>query len=598
MKFTADFETTTDELDCRVWAYALSEIGNPDNFIYGNSIDEFMEFCANPKRNYKIWFHNLKFDGSFIISWLLSNGFEYIENKKDRDAGTFTTLITDMGVYYSIEVYFRVGKKKVNKVTFYDSLKLLNFSVEQIARDFKLPIQKLELDYKEKREIGHILTPHEIDYIRNDVEIMSRALDIMFNNDLSKMTIGSNALQNYKDTLNGSFNKYFPQLPEEVDADIRTSYKGGFTYLNPLYKEKITGAGATLDVNSLYPSVMMFESLPFGEPEIFDGQYKQDLLYPLYIQSLSCCFKIKDGMIPSIQLKNNMSFMPNEYLESSDDEIVTLNLTNPDLELFFEHYDVTDITYHGGWKFKCVKGLFSNYINYWTNQKIQSKKDGNSSMYLISKLMLNSLYGKFGLNPRSVKKYPYLDTDGVVRFGFHEPEMLKPIYIPMACFITAYARRKTIETSQLIREWSKCKYNTDNYVYSDTDSIHFLSNNLEEDVKELNELFEIDDYNLGAWKLESTFKRGSYIRQKCYIEENEGGLNVTIAGMPKYLASLLNFDNFKTGFTTEGLTIEDMIEMAKRNGATPNQLAKIHHKLMYKYVKGGVILEDTGFTIK
>ena len=44
-KFTADFETTTDPNDCRVWAYALSEIGNPDNFIYGNSIDEFFKFC-------------------------------------------------------------------------------------------------------------------------------------------------------------------------------------------------------------------------------------------------------------------------------------------------------------------------------------------------------------------------------------------------------------------------------------------------------------------------------------------------------------------------------------------------------------------------
>ena len=54
--FTADFETTTDENDCRVWAYAISEIGNPDNFIYGNNLDDFMEFCANPKENYKIYF--------------------------------------------------------------------------------------------------------------------------------------------------------------------------------------------------------------------------------------------------------------------------------------------------------------------------------------------------------------------------------------------------------------------------------------------------------------------------------------------------------------------------------------------------------------
>lgn len=61
-KFTADFETNIDENDCRVWAYSICEIGNTNNFIYGNNIDDFFKFCENPKENYKIWFHNLKFD--------------------------------------------------------------------------------------------------------------------------------------------------------------------------------------------------------------------------------------------------------------------------------------------------------------------------------------------------------------------------------------------------------------------------------------------------------------------------------------------------------------------------------------------------------
>ena len=38
--------------DCRVWAYSLCEIGKPDNFLYGNNIDDFIKFCANPKENY------------------------------------------------------------------------------------------------------------------------------------------------------------------------------------------------------------------------------------------------------------------------------------------------------------------------------------------------------------------------------------------------------------------------------------------------------------------------------------------------------------------------------------------------------------------
>jgi len=574
-KFTADFETNVDINDCRVWAYAICEIGNINNFIYGNSIDDFIRWCSNPKENYVLYFHNLKFDGEYIFSYLLENGYTCIKDKKDREDKTFTCLISDTGQFYSIEIFFETkNKKHINKVTIYDSLKILNFSVDQIAKDFNLPIRKLELDYKLKREVGHILTDEEIDYIKNDVTIMAMALDIMFKEDLTKMTIGSDALSNYK-KINFNFNKYFPILPYEIDKDIRQSYKGGFTYLNDCYKEKETGSGIVLDVNSLYPSVMMYEKLPFGDPIYFEGKYEEDILYPLYIQTISCSFKIKEGKIPTIQIKNNMSFIPNEYIKSSEGDIVTLTLTNVDLELFFNHYDVDFLKYHSGWKFRSIKGLFTDYINYWSDKKIQSKKDGNSALYRIAKLMLNSLYGKFGLNPNVRSKYPILE-DGVVKYKMYPMETREPIYIPIASFITSYARFKTITTSQKIKEYSINKYGKDFYVYSDTDSIHCLFDSDEE----LKDFIEIDDYKLGAWKLESKFCKGKYIRQKCYIELGyDEKLNVTVAGLPKKLGNIITFDNFEKGFTTE-------------NVKTDNK------KLTYKHVKGGVVLVETDFTIK
>ena len=580
-KFACDFETTANEDDCRVWAYALCEIGNVDNFKYGNSIDEFIRFCKNKKENYILYFHNLKFDGEYIFNYLLNNGYECIKTKKERRDNSFTTLISDTGQFYSIEIFFETqNKKHINKVTIYDSLKILNFSVEQIAKDFNLPIRKLELDYKANREIGHILTEHEIDYIRNDVEIMARALEIMFNQNLTKMTIGSDALDNYK-RMNKNFKKYFPILPYEIDKDIRRSYKGGFTYLNDVYKEKETADGIVLDVNSLYPSVMKYEKLPFGSPLFFEGKYEYDLLYPLYVQTLSCTFNIKENKIPTIQIKNNLAFIPNEYIKSSDGDVVTLTLTNIDLELFFEHYDVDVIEYHGGWKFRSIKGLFSGYIDYWSSQKIQAKKDKNDALYRISKLMLNSLYGKFGLNPDVRGKFPYLNEDGIVKYGMYPKEIRESIYIPVASFITSYARRKTITTSQSIKDYTTNKYGIDYYIYSDTDSIHLL--NIDEN--ELSSFVDIDDYKLGAWKLESKFKRGKYLRQKCYIELGyDDRLNVTVAGLPKKLAPLVNFDNFNIGFTTENINDEKIKQTGK--------------KLTFKHVKGGVLLVDTDFTIK
>lgn len=579
-KFTCDFETTTDLDDCRVWAYAICEIGDPDKFIYGNSLDEFMEWCQNPKENYLCLFHNLKFDGQYILSWLLKHGFEYVADKKNRHDHSFTTLITDMGQFYVIEVYFKVKGHKVNKVTFHDSLKLLNFSVDEIAKSFDLPISKLKLDYHAKREIGHVLTPHEVDYIRNDVRIMALALDILYKQGMTKMTVGANALHSFKSICN-NFSQLFPVLPLEVDADIRKSYKGGFTYLSPKYRETTTGRGLTLDVNSMYPAKMVQEWIPYSMPEPFEGKYKPDKLYPLFTQRLSCTFDIKPNKIPSIQLKNCASFMPNEYIESSKDEIVTLTLTNPDLELFFQQYDVNVIAYHGGWKFKRARGMFTDYINHWTEEKIKAKKEGNRPQYLLSKLMLNNLYGKLALNPIGRQKAPVL-KDEELHYLMLPTEERKPIYIPAATFITSYARKYIIETSQFIRDWSMKNKGYDAYVYSDTDSIHCLLD--KSDLEILKKHIKIDPYELGAWDCESTWTRGRFLRQKCYIEEIDGEIHSTVAGMPKHLSHLVNFDNFNVGFTTADFTDEEIGEKGR--------------KLKYVHTDGGVVLVPTDFTIK
>lgn len=581
-KFTADFETSTPswlQVDggARVWAYAICEIGNPDNFIYGNSIDDFIKWCFHDnKNNYTLYFHNLKFDGEYIFSYLLSHGYECVKDKTMIHDKSFIALISETGMFYSIEIYEKTGKH-ANKVTIYDSLKILNFSVEKIAKDFNLPVRKLELDYDTYREVGHKLTDHEIDYIRCDVEIMARALKVMFDEGLNKMTIGSNALSYFKSMLT-SFNRYFPVLGFNYDKDIRESYKGGFTYLNPLYKEKEVNENIiVLDSNSMHPSHMKNDYMPFGDPVYFTGKYEEDILYPLYIQRLSCSFKLKKDKIPSIQLKHTMGYMPTEYLETTNGEIVELTLTNIDLELFFMQYEVDDLYYHDGYKFKRIIGLFSGYIDYWIGKKNEAKKEKNGALYLIAKLMLNSLYGKFGLNPRVRGKFPYLDEDGRVRYHLYPEEIRDSIYCPVASFITAYSRYDIITTSQKIRDYTLKTYNKDYYIYSDTDSIHMLSLSEEE----LKKIIKIDDYKLGYYKVESRAIKGIYLRQKCYIEVSEDGkINTTIAGLPKKLGKYVTIENFKKGFSIKA-TDEDK-----------------EHKLKFTHVKGGVLLTDTDFTIK
>ena len=185
--------------------------------------------------------------------------------------------------------------------------------------------------------------------------------------------------------------------------------KDGFTYLNPIYKEKELQNITVLDVNSLYPSVMYTCKLPFGEPIFFEGKYQEDKVYNLYIQMITCSFEIKKNKIPTIQIKNNRSyFRENEYLTSSNNHIVALALTNVDLKLFFEHYDVYDLEYVSGWKFKSLQGIFTNYIDKWITRKIEATKEGNKGQRTLAKLMLNSLYGKFATSLDAISKIPYL----------------------------------------------------------------------------------------------------------------------------------------------------------------------------------------------
>ena len=92
-------------------------------------------------------------------------------------------------------------------------------------------------------------------------------------------------------------------------------------------------------------------------------------------------------------------------------------------------------------------------------------------------------------------------------------------------------------------------------------------------IEELKMFCEIDDVELGKWKHESTFSKARFVRQKTYIEIINKNMEITCSGMPKTCYKYVTWDNFKTGFKCGG-------------------------KLMYRHVKGGVILEDSEFTIK
>lgn len=610
MQWVGDFETTTakrKELDgtTHVWACGLCEVGNPSNVVIMRSMEEFIAWCE-AQENDKVYFHNLRFDGNFIVQWLLRNGYNHAPTPKDKKTRTFTTLISDKGLWYQIEIFFLIKGKKVNKITIQDSLKLIPLSVKQIAKSFDLPIKKGSIDYAAHDFLpaGSPLTPEEEEYLIHDVQIVEHAVNFFHTEGLDRMTIGACALEEFKKLIKKKYFKmYFP--PPFYDEDVRKAYKGGFTYLNPLLKNKILKDIVVLDVNSLYPSVMRGcngEILPYGTPIFYKGEYVPDDLYPLYIQKIRCSFKLKPNKIPTIQIKHSMYYQGNQYLTSSDGDRPVLYLTSVDLKLFFEQYDVYDTEFLSGWKFKGIEAgaIFGDYVDKWSEVKIKSKEEGNHGMYLISKLFLNNLYGKFGSAVTMQSKEPYLGEDGKVHYRMSEKTTKEGVYIAMACFITAYSRDKTIRASQLITDNYHNRVSKAQWVYSDTDSLHIWLNG--ESPEKFFESCGLDIHptKLGAWDHEATARKGKFLRQKCYMEEHiisekaynkamadedtikqlysrEGDqffyTKITVAGMPEGCYDKVTFDNFKLGASYPG-------------------------KLAHRTVTGGVVLEEIDFTIK
>ena len=544
--WVADFETTTTADDCRIWVWGIVNLDSRlslGDVQWDTSMDSFVDECK--QRNSVVYFHNLAFDGSFILDWLFRNGYTHTGDRPGKRQ--FATLISNMGKFYSMTVQWDNGKT----TEFRDSLKKLPFSAANVAKAFKLEETKGEIDYDAPRPVGYVPSPAEIDYLARDIIIIAKAMKTQLDAGMNKLTVGADSLAEFK-AITGKklYDKMFPVLPASMDAEIRAAYRGGFAYADKRFAGKPTGPGRVYDVNSLYPSVMYDELLPYGEPVYCDGLPEVSELYPLFIVSITFTAKLKPDHIPCIQVKGSSFFLATEY-QRNIKEPVTMTCTNVDLDLWNDHYDMDILSYNGGWQFMGIHDVFNDFIDKWMH--IKATSDGG--MRVLAKLQLNSLYGKFATNPDVTPKIPIME-DNHVKLVTGDPESRDPIYTALGVFITAYARDKTIRAAQT---------HYDTFAYADTDSLHLL---IAEDSNQL----DIHPSNLGAWKFEYAFQSGLFIQAKRYSEQLADGSYVThVAGLPEKIAHQLTFEDFSNGKRFAG-------------------------KLVPRRVPGGIVLEDVGFT--
>ena len=635
-----------DGNETRAWLFTGAPVlADPtsEDVEVGGGVWDFLDWIGSLPNSSVVYFHNLKFDVSFIIPALIELGYERdpmekfmradgkLSRRKNPAIHKFSALCSDTGAWYELRI--RISEKKTIIVR--DSLKLIPASVDDIAKDLRTTAKKLKgtINYEKERPVGYIPTQFEVDYAVNDVLVMSQALYRMFEQVpvlKESLTIGGAAMKEFYQTLSEVrfqelqdqgvtdleeygekidgrkiFRSLCPELDASWDAPLRAAYRGGWCR-NQTTGEVIVNLGFTFDVNSLYSSVMHGHRYPVGYPRtmtpdtrlFFKSRTKAE-----YFVEFDADFVVKPGHVPFLQDRNGM-FGEQAHIEDSGG-VMRRTLCRPDFELFMEQYDVRSFEVVGYWTFDHIDGLFDRFVEKFYEMKNSNKVDGvvvNPVLYLFAKLMLNNLYGKMGQAPDRASGVPVLSEEGELRF-ISEPGDSKGGYIPIGAYITAYARCVTVRGAQAVIDAGGT------FDYADTDSLHVHGIDLDEMWK----ILSVGD-ELGQWDHEATWDLARFVRQKTYVErvvsEKGSYLSIKACGAPEAVKERMLYR--VTEGTEEGVVFnvldwhfdedgERVVDSERR----PDEevVERFTHglkeagKLMRKSVSGGTILNHTTFMI-
>lgn len=533
-----DFETCDTPVGdaVRVWCWASALDGIIEGF--GTDISSYIDFLVRtPGIHY---FHNLKFDGSFIVWHILTEGWKWVPDRPAEEH-QFTSLIADDGSWYSLHLHMGDHIVEIR-----DSLKKIPLPVRAIPDAFGLENEcKGEIDYERVRPEDYEPTIDEWRYVFTDVRIVSLAMKQLYNQGLDSLTQSSDAFNAFKDD---NFRLMFPAITEETDQFIRGAYRGGFTYASPRFSGTVHHkCGIVVDANSMYPSVMYSKRLPYGPPCHVDVMPENPNV--LWIGKLWLDIRVKSDHIPCVSELRHVLFGAADYVDAFNGEVT---ITSVDWDLINQQYDILDWSFIEGYTFNSTDDMFRRYIDKW----YAVKQHSTGGKRWVAKGMLNKLYGKFGMRTHVASKRPEMSKDNIVKYVCMPEETRDAQYTPLACFVTSWARYVMIRAAQ-------ANYAT--FAYCDTDSMHLLGQSVRG--------VDVDDSRLGAWKVEGRFKKALYRRAKCYMETIDNKDVVHVAGLPAKLAAEVTYEDMLTG-------------------------AELRGKLVPKHVVGGVRLVETTFTIK
>lgn len=610
--WVGDFETVTTQTNffkqenrTKVLLFCLKKLKGEITYL-GVNLEEWLNILLSWKTNQVIYYHNLNFDGEFIISWLDSKGWKVINKNEEPKAFTFSFLRQNNNIYM-INLYL-----KSTSITIFCSLKQLSASIEALGKDLKISKYEEEINKSfydiEPQDSVEKYPKNFVEYCIRDTEILKQAFfnfcknlyNIQTSNwfvskiDLNRnFTIGSIAYRLQMDfikkfglDLNYNYASEIKISPESYEIASKF-YFGGITQFNPKIQYQTVDCpnGIGLDVNSQHP-FSMTKLLPYGEMINFKKQKPpKNCKYLVYLELEIDSAISKTGDV--LNLWNWNRTKGARYVQHM--EFFKCYYLLEEWEMLQNFYTFTGVKVINKWWAKADYFL-KEYVETLYKLKADYSAKGEKANAQTYKILLNSSYGKHAtradfselLAVSEQEYYEMINQELVINgrlWKVSEPSelvtlknsklvKLEPLETKdklfnklIAATITAWSRIYLYETIY--------KLGVENFLYCDTDSIYL------KDYKNL-DCIKIHDTELGAWGIIEKFKKFTVKGAKAYVYQSEKGFKYTHSGINKnWLAK-----NFDIGFfETEEILLKES-------------------NLKKKKVEGGVVLEWVDYLSK
>ena len=569
-----DIETTSVKLNDNnksafmyIWAFGL---GHDNEVYYGRTWEQFVTLCKRLKRIFKlnknkrliIYVHNLSYEFQFMRKYFTWENIFAVGDRKPIKA------LTDLGI------------------EFRDSYILSGYSLAKTAENLvSHSIKKLvgDLDYSLTRTAKTHMTKEEMGYLNNDIIIITAYIkeQIEQYQDITKIPLTNTgrvrtyvrnncyySSTNHRKSNKGKYTRYrkimndLTTTPEQY-IQAKTSFMGGFTHANAHHVGKVLENVSSIDFTSSYPSVMLAEQYPMSRGKTVEVKSLEE--FEKLCRNYCLIFELKmDNVQSKISQENYISeskcsFISNPIVNNGrvfSADSLAITLTNVDYDIIKQCYSWDNISirnvtlYHKGY---LPKSIIESILKLYEDKTVLKGVKGSEVEYLLSKGMLNSVYGMCVTD--IVKDETVYDGEWASVMGDIGEQIEKYnqsknrfLYYQWGIFVTAYARKNL---------WTGIIAMGDDYVYSDTDSIKCL--NYENHIKYIEwynkmtihkletmcEHYKIDksmlqpktikgvSKMLGVWDYEGLYSRFKTLGAKRYLVEENNKLELTVAGLSK-----------------------------------------------------------------